>query len=29
MQVDTFLDMSIDKIKEMIKEAGEKIEDVM
>ena len=28
-QVDTFLDMSIDKIKEMIKEAGEKIEDVM
>lgn len=28
-QVDTFLDMSIDKIKEMIKDAGEKIEDVM
>ena len=28
-QVDTFLDMSIDKIKEMIQEAGEKIEDVM
>ena len=28
-QVDRFLDMSIDKIKEMIKETGEKIEDVM
>jgi hypothetical protein len=28
-QVDTFLDMSIDKIREMVKEAGEKIEDVM
>jgi len=27
-QVDTFLEMSVDKIKEMIKEVGEKIEEV-